>query len=210
MWRAGFGPGLEDLKILSAESPKSIWRKMLLDSGGAPAYIDVADNEVRSAYMEASSALKRSADAMMNAGNSAGQKNAAKEVGGKKEQNSSESDRRQLAQRSRDNIKTLNLTWLDQMVSSKQQLREKISLFWHGHFATNSGNILHQQKLLDIIRVNALGNFGNLLKEVSKSASMINYLNNNQNRKNRPNENFAREVMELFTMGRGKLFGKRY
>ena len=58
-------------------------------------------------------------------------------------------------------------------------------------------------KTTGIIRDNALGNFGTLLKEVSKSASMINYLNNNQNRKNRPNENFAREVMELFTMGHG-------
>jgi uncharacterized protein (DUF1800 family) len=203
MWRAGFGPGLEDLKTLSTESPKSLWRKMLLDSVGTPAYIDVADNEVRSAYIKASLELKRSANALMNAGNSAGQKNTSKEVAEKKDQSPSEADRRQLAQRSRDNIKSLNLTWLDQMVTSKQQLREKVSLFWHGHFATNSGNILHQQKLLDIIRVNALGNFGTLLKEVSKSASMLNYLNNNQNRKNRPNENFAREVMELFTMGRG-------
>jgi len=203
MWRAGFGPGLEDLKSLSTESPQSIWRKMLRDSGGTPAYIDVADNEVSSAYRGASLTPKQSADAMMNAGIVAGQKSSPNVVPGKKGQGPSETDRRRLAQRSRENIKTLNLTWLDQMVTSKQQLREKISLFWHGHFATNSGNILHQQKLLDIIRVNALGSFGNLLKEVSKSASMINYLNNNQNRKNRPNENFAREVMELFTMGHG-------
>jgi uncharacterized protein (DUF1800 family) len=203
MWRAGFGPGPEDLKLLSTESPKSMWRKMLLNSGGVPAYIDVADEDVRSAYKTASLTLKQSADSMMNAGNSQIQKRSPDESAGRKAQGSSEPDRRRLAQKSRDNIKTLNLTWLDQIVTSKQQLREKISLFWHGHFATNSGNILHQQKLLDIIRVNALGNFGILLKEVSKSASMINYLNNNQNRKNRPNENFAREVIELFTMGHG-------
>src|SRR5450432_1595431 len=61
----------------------------------------------------------------------------------------------------------------------------------------------YQQRLLDITRTHALGNFGDLLKEVSKSASMINFLNNNQNRKDHPNENFAREVMELFTLGRG-------
>jgi len=89
------------------------------------------------------------------------------------------------------------------MINSPQQLREKMSLFWHGHFATRTINILYQQQLLDIIRSNALGNFGDLLIAVSKSASMINFLNNNQNRKGHPNENFAREVMELFTLGRG-------
>src|SRR5262249_34193319 len=64
-------------------------------------------------------------------------------------------------------------------------------------------NIFYQQGLLDVIRRNALGNFGDLLKEVSKSAAMLFFLNNQQNRKDHPNENFAREVMELFTMGRG-------
>jgi uncharacterized protein (DUF1800 family) len=78
-----------------------------------------------------------------------------------------------------------------------------MSLFWHGHFASRNLNILYQQQLLDVIRKNALGNFGDLLTGVSKSAAMINFLNNNQNKKDHPNENFAREVMELFTMGRG-------
>ena len=89
------------------------------------------------------------------------------------------------------------------MINSEQQLREKLSLFWHGHFSTRTINIFYQQQLLDTIRTNALGSFGDLLKQVSKSASMINFLNNNQNRKDHPNENFAREVMELFTLGRG-------
>ena len=57
--------------------------------------------------------------------------------------------------------------------------------------------------MLHEIRSNALGNFGDLLKAVSKSASMLGFLNNQQNRKKHPNENFAREVMELFTLGRG-------
>jgi uncharacterized protein (DUF1800 family) len=90
-----------------------------------------------------------------------------------------------------------------EMVNSSAQLREKMSFFWHGHFACRNLNIFYQQGLLDIIRRNALGNFGTLLKEVSKSAAMLNFLNNQQNRKDHPNENFAREVMELFTMGRG-------
>lgn len=57
--------------------------------------------------------------------------------------------------------------------------------------------------MLDIIRVNALGSFKDLLHDVSKSAAILNFLNASQNKKDHPNENFAREVMELFTMGRG-------
>src|SRR3984885_10579646 len=78
-----------------------------------------------------------------------------------------------------------------------------MSPFWHGHFASRNVNVFYQETLLDIVRKGALGNFGDLLKEVSKRAAMINFLNNNQNRKDHPNENFAREVMELFTLGRG-------
>ena len=87
--------------------------------------------------------------------------------------------------------------------STDAQLREKMSLFWHGHFACRNLNIFYQQLLLDEIRTNALSNFGDLLKGVSKSAAMLNFLNNQQNKKGHPNENLAREVMELFTMGRG-------
>ncbi|WP_462221976.1 DUF1800 domain-containing protein, partial [Ferruginibacter sp.] len=87
--------------------------------------------------------------------------------------------------------------------NSEAQLREKMSLFWHGHFACRVINSYFQQELLQIIRENALGNFKDLLIAVSKSPSMLQFLNNQQNKKKKPNENFAREVMELFTMGRG-------
>jgi uncharacterized protein (DUF1800 family) len=112
-------------------------------------------------------------------------------------------DRRKLQKQNRDGLKNLNLVWLHEMVNSEAQLREKMSLFWHGHFACRVVNVYYQQLLLDVIRQNALGNFGDLLRGVSKSAAMINFLNNQQNRKKHPNENFAREVMELFTLGRG-------
>jgi uncharacterized protein (DUF1800 family) len=89
------------------------------------------------------------------------------------------------------------------MINSEAQLREKMSLFWHGHFACRVINIYFQQQLLDTIRKNALGNFADLLRDISKSPAMLSFLNNQQNKKQHPNENFAREVMELFTMGRG-------
>jgi len=89
------------------------------------------------------------------------------------------------------------------MVYGKDQLTEKMAFFWHGHFATRIINPKFNQQLLNFIRKNALGSFRNLLIGVSKSPAMLSFLNNQQNKKDHPNENFAREVMELFTMGRG-------
>lgn len=97
----------------------------------------------------------------------------------------------------------LNLNFLDKMVNSKEQMREKMAFFWHGHFASRVLNPKFNKQLLNIIRKNALGNFKDLLFEVSQAPAMLNFLNNQQNKKDHPNENFAREVMELFTMGRG-------
>jgi uncharacterized protein (DUF1800 family) len=111
--------------------------------------------------------------------------------------------RAEIRKQSREALKDLNLRWLEEMVNSDAQLMEKMAFFWHGHFACREINIYFQQQLLDVIRTNALGNFGDLLRGVSKSAAMLAFLNNQQNRKRQPNENFAREVMELFTMGRG-------
>src|SRR5487761_2023382 len=64
-----------------------------------------------------------------------------------------------------EDIKNLNLTWLSEMINTEAQLREKMSFFWHGHFACRVINIFFQQQLLNIIRENALGNFGDLLRE---------------------------------------------
>lgn len=111
--------------------------------------------------------------------------------------------KKELVQRSRRQNAELNLKFFSEMVKSEAQLREKLAFFWHGHFATRINNPKFNQQILNVIRENALGNFGDLLAAVSKSAAMLNFLNNQQNKKNHPNENFAREVMELFTMGRG-------
>ena len=97
----------------------------------------------------------------------------------------------------------INLKFLNQMVHSEDQLREKIAFFWHGHFATRVVNSRFNLQLLNTIREKSLGNFGDLLKAVSQSPAMLQFLNNQQNKKGHPNENFAREVMELFTLGRG-------
>jgi uncharacterized protein (DUF1800 family) len=178
LWRAGFGPMAEEFQQLATASHKSYVNSLFKASAKGPDMIDVADTAIKGLVM------------------------GIKEVGMQK-RDGDENQRRKIRQQSREDLKSLNITWLNLMVNSEQQLREKMALFWHGHFASRNLNILYQQQLLDVIRQNALGNFGDLLREVSKSAAMINFLNNNQNKKGHPNENFAREVMELFTIGRG-------
>ena len=176
LWRAGFGPMAEDLTQLSTADTKSYVNALFKASENKPSFIDVADNALKGLVMGIDEISK---------------------------QQLSDDEKKKMREQSKKDIKSLNIAWLNEMVNSKQQLREKMSLFWHGHFASRNLNILYQQQLLDIIRRNALGNFGELLTAVSKSAAMINFLNNNQNKKGHPNENFAREVMELFTLGRG-------
>lgn len=98
----------------------------------------------------------------------------------------------------------INLNWVRQMVSDDYScLQEKMTLFWHGHFACESKRFDHAARQINTIRAHALGNFRDLVVAISKDAAMIIYLNNQQNKKSKPNENYARELMELFTIGRG-------
>lgn len=112
--------------------------------------------------------------------------------------------RRELQRELRRGVSTLNQQWVQHMISDDSSpLLEKMTLFWHGHFACAHKRIDFAANQLNTLRQHALGNFRDLLLAVSKDAGMILYLNNQQNRKNKPNENFARELMELFTLGRG-------
>jgi uncharacterized protein (DUF1800 family) len=111
--------------------------------------------------------------------------------------------RKMFAQQQRLEERDLNLAWIAQMNTTTAALREKMTLFWHNHFACRSNNASFIQQLNNIQRTHALGNFRTMTLEVSKSPAMLQFLNNQQNQKNHPNENFARELMELFTIGRG-------
>ena len=106
----------------------------------------------------------------------------------------------------RPSFNDLQRWWLYRMTYSPNQFEEKLALFWHNHFATAYSKVRDVQALLNqnkLFRRNALGNFRTMLSEVSKDPAMIHWLDNNTNRVGRPNENYAREVMELFTMGIG-------
>lgn len=100
----------------------------------------------------------------------------------------------------------LGFWWLDRMVRTPRPLEEKMTLFWHGHFATSEEKLRDYRKIKlqnETLRRGATGNFGDLLVAVAKDPAMLVYLDAAQNVKGAPNENFGREVMELFTMGVG-------
>lgn len=99
----------------------------------------------------------------------------------------------------------VKMWWAHRMIASPHPLVEKMTLFWHGHFTSkdggNQGEYLYNQN--QMFRQNALGNFRTLTLAVSRDPEMLRYLNGNQNYKAHPNENYARELMELFTCGIG-------
>jgi uncharacterized protein (DUF1800 family) len=101
--------------------------------------------------------------------------------------------------------------WLTEMLATSSPLTERMTLFWHNHFVSSgqkvkSHKLMYRQNLL--LRRHALGNFAELLHAVSKDPAMIVYLDSATNRRGQPNENFAREVMELFTLGEGHYTGE--
>ena len=105
----------------------------------------------------------------------------------------------------------LQAWWLAEMLATPSPLTEKMTLFWHNHFVSSqrkvrSPQLMYRQNAL--LRRHALGNFGELLHAVARDPAMVIYLDNASNRKGTPNENFAREVMELFTLGEGR-YGER-
>lgn len=112
-------------------------------------------------------------------------------------------ERQEVNRQLREGMKQLNFAWINRMKQEEAQLREKMTFFWHGHFACRLNNALFAQAQNNTLRTHALGNFGDLLLAISQDPGMLQFLNNQQNRKGHPNENFAREVLELFTMGRG-------
>jgi uncharacterized protein (DUF1800 family) len=111
--------------------------------------------------------------------------------------------RKMLMQIQRQQERDINLSWINQMSTDNGQFREKMALFWNNHFACRSKQSIYAQQLINLQREHALGNFKTMTLAIAKSPAMLQFLNNQQNLKGHPNENFARELMELFTIGRG-------
>src|SRR5262245_22217621 len=100
----------------------------------------------------------------------------------------------------------LQAWWCYRMMKTNVPLREKLTLFWHGHFATSIAKVedtylMHKQ--IETIRSHAWGNLRDLVAAIARDPAMLVYLDGDSNTKEHPNENFARELMELFTIGIG-------
>jgi uncharacterized protein (DUF1800 family) len=105
---------------------------------------------------------------------------------------------------------SLKAWWMGLLVNQSLSIREKMVLFWHNHFVTeivNVGEPRYSYRYAALLRRYALGNFKDLVREVTKDGAMLVYLNGTNNQKSGPDENYGRELQELFTIGKGPLAG---
>jgi uncharacterized protein (DUF1800 family) len=121
-------------------------------------------------------------------------------------ENASAAEKKQFLQEQLREGLELRSWWLNEMLITPSPLTERMTLFWHNHFASSQqkvklAELMYRQNVT--LRTHALGNFTALLHAVARDPAMVIYLDNAQNRRGAPNENFAREVMELFTLGEG-------
>ncbi|MFQ5637485.1 MAG: DUF1800 family protein [bacterium] len=121
----------------------------------------------------------------------------------------SQDERRQFMQMNRKRVREFQMGWIKRMIASPtpaEMLWDKMTFFWHAHFATSFQKVKLPPLLfgqLSLFNKHAVGSFRDLLHGISRDPAMLRYLDNNQNHKGKPNENFARELMELFSLGRG-------
>jgi uncharacterized protein (DUF1800 family) len=112
----------------------------------------------------------------------------------------------QLQMANRQAVGAIISWWLKRMAYGPYPLQERLTFFWHGHFTTSARD--ERQAMLmwrqqELLRQQSAANFKEFVRQISRDPAMLDYLNNNQNRKSSPNENYARELMELFTLGIG-------
>jgi uncharacterized protein (DUF1800 family) len=192
LWRAGFGGTPDQIKVLSDWGPeKSV--DYLLEPEKVefdPVKESEFDRSIIRPPTQEEQAMARQARR--------GQDEEALAKLRAMQQQREGQDRRQM--------RDIQRWWLTRMIETPRPLEEKMTLFWHGHFATSFRTIensYHMFKQNMLLRKHALGNFGELLFGIIRDPAMLAYLDQNDSRRNRPNENLARELMELFSLGVG-------
>ena len=192
LWRAGFGGTPRQIQTLASWGPeRSV--DHLLEIDGIPydePTADTFDKDImRPPTAEEQAAYRRA--------QRSGDEDTLARLRLQRQQ-SQRADRRQMGE--------IQRWWMTRMVESPRPLEEKMTLFWHGHFATSYRTIensYHMYLQNQLFRANALGNYGDLMFRIIRDPAMIAYLDNNDSRVGRPNENLARELMELFSLGVG-------
>ncbi len=120
--------------------------------------------------------------------------------------NSDNKLRKEVRKLQKEYSKSMRVWWYTLMLQTPSPFTEKMTLFWHNHFATSGQKVKRPDYIIEqnvLLRKHALGSFRVMLHAIAKDPAMLIYLDNRLNRKGSPNENFAREVMELFTLGEG-------
>lgn len=193
LWRAGFGGPPSQARLLASWGPEKAV-DALLNFDQVKGYPGPSAEDFDSTIMKPPSPQERQ---VMAQARRAQDEDAVAKFRLERQKRERE-DRRQIAEMQR--------WWLRRMIETPRPMEEKLTLFWHGHFATgyrtieNSWHMFQQNQLF---RKHAAGDFGELLFSIIRDPAMIAYLDNNDSRKGRPNENLARELMELFSLGEG-------
>lgn len=181
--RAGFGASPEEIREASRQSPAEVVERLvefaaIPESFGPPEWAESSDADARPNLR----AMRRMTE--------------------EERQQHQQEERRQQVER----LVDLRGWWLKRMRQTPRPLQEKLTLFWHGHFATSFEKVRFTYPLYaqnETLRKHCAGNLEVLVVAVAQDPAMLLYLDNAQSRPEHPNENFARELMELFTLGEG-------
>ncbi len=192
LWRAGFGGTPEQIQLLASWGlDKAV--DYLVDPSDIPVE-EVREDLFKADIMQPLSDLERR------------RYRAAQQRGDEEEIARFRAMRQRRQRDDRRQIRRMQLWWLQRIIETPRPLEEKMTLFWHGHFATGYRKIedsWHMFRQNQVFRSKAMGNYGELLFEIIRDPAMIVYLDNQTSRVGAPNENLARELMELFSLGEG-------
>ena len=185
--RTGFGPSLTDWDRLASLSPEEAVEELMSHP---------ADNVVESTpewFKEENAMLRRPGAGMMM---------SMRELPEEERREAQRAYRKDMSRKAR----SLPAWWLERMVTTPTPFEEKLTLFWHGHFATSVRKVRHPTPMLIqnlMFRDKGRGNWRELLEAISADPAMLVYLDNHRSKRRKPNENYARELMELFSLGEG-------
>ncbi|MBL8763121.1 MAG: DUF1800 domain-containing protein [Phycisphaerae bacterium] len=192
LWRAGFGGTPEQIQTLASWGPQKAV-DYLIEYEKVP-FVDSDSTRFDGSIMRPLTPDERAA--LQRARRSNDTEAVARYE--------AERQKRQMSDRKQ--VRDVQHWWMKRMIETPRPLEEKLTLLWHGHFATSYRTIedsYHMYRQNEFFRKNASGSFGDLLFGIIRDPAMIAYLDNNDSSKNRPNENLARELMELFSLGVG-------
>ena len=202
--RAGFGGTPEEIAQFAAMTPEAAVRRLVYHKGIANDLPAFDHSGVHDAGLEPFPASRPAAtDLARDTGESMGIR--VKPAGNRRLQPVANKFFYWL-RASRLETNRVDYWWADRMLTTQRPLEEKMALFWHGHFATSEEKVRDYRKMLrqnELFRAQGTGNFRDLLIGVAQDPAMLAFLDVGVNVKGAPNENFAREIMEMFSMGVG-------